>query len=337
MAKRLLVTSSPHYRAPYDTKAIMLDVIVALMPASAASVFFFGWRSLFIILVTIATCIASETIFNLITKKKNTVNDLSAVVTGLLLALTLPVTVPYWMCAVGGAFAIIIVKMFFGGLGNNFLNPALASRCFLFSWASTMTTFIKPMSSYDMVIFGDPIIKDGATTEYIDSITTATPLSFLNTGDTPYESLFDMFLGNKAGCIGEISIALLLLGGIYLLARRVISWHIPVSYIGTVALITFLFPAGGGHFDVEFMLYEIMSGGLVLGAFFMATDYVTSPMTKGGKILFGIGCGAITVIIRYFGGYAEGVSFAILMMNIFAVALDKAFKPRRYGSRGMLQ
>ena len=200
-----------------------------------------------------------------------------------------------------------------------------------------MTTFIKPMSSYDMVIFGDPIIKDGVSNEYIDALTTATPLSYLNAGTTPYESLTDMFLGNKAGCIGEVSVILLLIGGIYLLFRKVISWHIPTAYIGTVALITFLFPLGGGHFDIEFMLYEITSGGLVLGAFFMATDYVTSPMTKGGKILFGIGCGVITVLIRYFGGYAEGVSYAILIMNIFAVALDKAFKPKRYGAGGIMQ
>jgi len=313
----------------------MLDVIIAMIPISAMSVVFFGWRALALTVVCVGACIAFESLFNVIAKKKNTVSDLSAVVTGMLLSFNLPVTAPYWMAVIGALFAIVVVKMIFGGLGKNFANPALAARAFLFSWPTLMTTFVKPFITPGLPVFYDPIFTNGAELpDYIDSITTATPLVSLKSGVLPDISLADMFIGNVGGCIGEVCIAAILLGGLYLLLRGVITWHIPVAYLGTVAIVTYIFPLTGGHFDWQFMTYELLSGGLMLAAFFMATDYVTAPVTSRGKLLFGLGCGLLTVFLRYYSGYNEGVSYAILLMNVLAVPIDKITKPRRFGIGG---
>ena len=335
LAKKLLVTSSPHYRSERTTSKVMLDVIIAMIPISAMSVVFFGWRALALTVISVAACIAFESLFNLIVKKKNTVNDLSAVVTGMLMSFNLPVTAPYWVAVVGSFFAIVIVKMLFGGLGKNFANPALAARAFLFSWPMLMTTFVKPFITPMLPVLYDPIFTNGADLpDYIDTITTATPLASLKTGTLPDLSLTDMFIGNMGGCIGEVCTAAIILGGLYLLFRRVITWHIPVAYLGTVALITCIFPLTGDHFNWQFMTYELLSGGLMLASFFMATDYVTAPVTARGKLLFGIGCGLLTVFLRYYSGYSEGVSYAILIMNVLAVPIDKITKPRRFGIGG---
>lgn len=330
MAKKLLVTSSPHLRSGETTTTVMGDVLIALLPALVVSVVFFGFRALGLCLVSVACAMAMETLFNLICKRPNTVADLSSAVTGLLLAFCVPVTTPYWMICIGDFFAIVIVKMLFGGIGKNFFNPALAARAFLFSWPAVMTTFVEPFSSHLISIFGGTAAQQAQ----IDAITTATVLSELkNQGQSP-DSLISLFLGNQAGCLGEVSAAMLLLGGVYLLCRKVITWHIPVSYIGTVALITFLFPKTGGMFDLKYMGIQILSGGLMLGAIFMATDYTTSPITKKGKIIYGVGCGVLTVFLRYFSGYPEGVSYAILLMNTLAFTLDKKTMPKRYGTGG---
>ena len=312
----------------------MIDVIVAMVPIIAVSVVFFGWRALSLILITVGACLSFETLFNAIAKKRNTVGDLSAVVTGIILAFNLPVTAPYWLAVIGAGFAIIIVKMLFGGLGKNFMNPALAARAFLFSWPTLMTTYVSPMLATPLPIFSDPIFTNGVTSDYIDSITTATPLKALKIGELPNQSILDLFIGNKGGCLGEVCVAAILLGGLYMLFRKTITWHIPVFYIGTVAVITFVFPLTGGNFDLNYMLSQIFSGGLFLAAFFMATDYVTSPVTWRGKIIFAVGCGLLTVFLRYFSGYPEGVTFAVLIMNVLAVPLDKITKPRRYGIGG---
>ncbi len=334
MAKKLLVTSSPHLRAGDSTTTVMGDVLIALVPALVVSVVFFGFRALGLCLVSVACCMAFETLFNWIRKKPNTALDLSSAVTGLLLAFCVPVTTPYWMIVIGDFFAIVIVKMLFGGIGKNFLNPALAARAFLFSWPAIMTTFVDPFSSHSLSIFSDPIFQNGVIPENFDAMTTATVLSELkNQGQMP-ESISSLFFGSQAGCLGEVSAAMLLLGGLYLLFRKVISWHIPVSYIGTVALVTFLFPKTGGMFNFQYMLVQILSGGLILGAVFMATDYTTSPITKKGKLIYGVGCGLLTVFLRYFSGYPEGVSYAILLMNVLAFTIDKKTMPKRYGTGG---
>ena len=335
MAKKLLVTSSPHYRSERTTSKVMLDVIIAMIPISAMSVVFFGWRALALTVVCVGACIAFESLYNLIAKKKNTVSDLSAVVTGMLLSFNLPVTAPYWLAVIGALFAIVVVKMLFGGLGKNFANPAIAARAFLFSWPTLMTTFVKPFITPGLPVLYDPIFTNGADLpDYIDSITTATPLVSLKSGALPDISIADLFIGNVGGCIGEVCIAAILLGGLYLLLRGVITWHIPVAYLGTVALVTYIFPLTGGHFDWQFMTYELLSGGLMLAAFFMATDYVTAPVTARGKLLFGLGCGLLTVFLRYYSGYNEGASYAILLMNVLAVPIDKITKPRRFGIGG---
>lgn len=325
---KFIVTSSPHYRSDESIRSVMGDVIIALLPALAVGVVFFGFRVLTLAAVSVGACIAFESLFNIIRKKKNTASDFSCVVTGLLLVMCLPVTAPYWMVVVGDFFAIVVVKMLFGGIGKNFFNPALAARAFLFSWPAIMTKFIVPFKSSVIPVFG------AVPEEVVDAVSSATPLTFLKTGTLPDVSIADLFFGNVGGCIGEVSAAALLLGGFYLLFRKIITWHIPVCYIGTVALVTFIFPASGGFFNLDFMLAELLSGGLLLGAFFMATDYTTSPITSKGRIIYGIGCGLLTVFLRYFGGYPEGVSYAILLMNVFAFALDKIARPRRYGAGG---
>ena len=315
----LTVSSSPHVHGPNRTGRLMLDVILALLPALVGAVVSFGPRVLLVCGLSVAACVFFEWGYRKVMKLDNTVRDLSAVVTGLLLAFVCPVTIPYWTILVGDFFAIIIVKQLFGGIGKNFMNPALAARAFLFSWPAIMTTWVQP---------GDwaPLFGSSA-----DAVTSATPLASLHQSALPAESLMSLFLGKTGGCLGETSALLLLLGGLYLVLRRVIRLRIPLTYLGTVALLTLLFPRGND--PLLWMGSHLLSGGLMLGAWFMATDYVTSPVTGWGQILYGVGCGCITVLIRYFGSYPEGVSYAILMMNACVVLLDKVGRPRRFGLR----
>ena len=309
--KFLKMSASPHVHSPVTTTFLMLDVIIALIPALAWSVYVFGFRALAVTLVSVCSCVVFEFLYRKLMHKSDTIGDLSAVVTGILLAFCLPPSIPFWMVVVGAFFAIVIVKQLYGGIGKNVVNPALAARVFLFlSFSNEMSHFDAPHTS-------------------VDAVASATPLALLQKGEVPDVSLLDMFLGEMPGCLGEVSVTMLLLGGLYLLLRRVITWHIPVSYIGTVAVLTLLFPAGSMS-GTQFMLYELCSGGLMLGAFFMATDYVTSPVTSKGRLIYGVGCGLITVFIRSFG-YPEGVSFAILVMNLFTLALDKFTMPVRFG------
>ncbi len=315
----LTVTPSPHIRTSDTTRTIMLDVCIALIPALIWGVFVFGWRALTVTAVAVIFAVLAEALWQKLMKKTVTVLDFSAVVTGLLLAMNLPVSVPLWIPAVGSIFAIIIVKQLFGGLGKNFVNPALAARVFLFAWPAHMSTYVAPGTHLSPI----------AVTS-VDAVASATSLSPLKNGFLPTStSLFNTFLGYEAGCIGEVSALLLSAGFVYLLVRRVITWHIPVSYIATVFALTLIFPQSAP--TIDFALYELFSGGLFLGAIFMATDYVTSPITNRGRIIYGIGCGALTVFIRYFGGYTEGVSFAILIMNLLVWYLDRYTKPTRFG------
>ncbi len=323
MPSLLTVQSSPHIRSHEKTSTIMLDVLIALLPAFIWGVYVFGTRAIAIGALSVGSAIAFEAITQFVLHRPVTINDLSAAVTGLLLAMNLPVTVPLWMPVIGTFFAIVVVKQLFGGIGKNFVNPALAARVFLFSWAGEMSTFQK---------FGEKINSVANTLSDSDIIAGATPLATLKQGNMPSENIFDMMTGNISGCIGEVSSILLIAGGVYLLVRRVITWQIPVAYIGTVALLTFIFPKAVGVAG-NFMLYELFAGGLMLGAFFMATDYSTSPVTPNGRLLYGCGCGLITVLIRYFGSYPEGVSFAILIMNLFVWYIDKLTMPRRFGGK----
>ncbi len=296
---KLISNVSPHITSPKTTQKIMLDVLIALAPAGIASVIIFGLRALLVIAVCVLVCVASEYIFEKICKKENTVSDLSAVVTGVLLAFNLPVSIPLWQAAVGSLFAIVVVKQLFGGIGQNFTNPAITARVVMliaFSGSMTLWTFPNAYSS-------------------------ATPLAEISNGNlTALPSYFDMLLGIRGGCLGETCTIALLAGGIYLIARRVISWHTPVAFIGTVLVMSIIF-------DKE-PIYQIMSGGLIIGAFFMATDYATTPCTKWGKIIFGIGCGLITVLIRFWGTYPEGVSFSILLMNILTPYISRLTRQR---------
>lgn len=318
----LSVSPSPHAKNPDTTQFVMLRVIVALIPACLWGVYTFGLRAAEIILICTATAILFEWLFQKIMHRKNTIGDLSAAVTGILIGMNLPATAPLWLGVAGSLFAIVVVKGLFGGLGKNIVNPALAARVFMFAWPYEMGLYSKA---------GEHINDLSLTAAGVDAIAGATPLASLKNGVLPEDvTLFDMILGNTGGCIGEISAVLLILGGIYLLLTKVITWHIPVSFIGTVALVTFLFPIGPVN-SVDFMLSHIFSGGLILGAIFMATDYVTSPVTPVGQLIFGVGCGLITVFIRYFGGYPEGVSFSILIMNLLVGYIDKLTMPRPYG------
>lgn len=336
MSEKYLVNPSPHYRCGDTTPSIMRDVIIAMLPVLGGSVVFFGFRSLMLTLVCVAACLAFESLFNLITKRTNTVGDLSAVVTGMLLAFNLPVVTPYWMVVIGAFFAIVVVKCLFGGIGKNFLNPALAARAFLFSWPTIMTTFTKPMQEiyYQLsFVFGEPMFVDGVVSDSVDAISGATALKSLKEGVLPDIDLWDLFIGNAPGSIGETSALLILIGFVYLLCRKVIRWHIPVCYLGTVALLTYLFPAEGID-NLTYMGYELLSGGLMLGAVFMATDYTTSPLTRRGKVVYAVGCGVLTVILRTFGDIPEAVSYSILIMNVMTLVLDRYLKPRRYGIGG---
>lgn len=312
------VAYQPQVRTQKDTKRMMLDVIVALVPAIAVAVWQFGMYQLLVIAISVLSAVFYEWLYRKLMKKSCSIGDLSACVTGLLLALTLPAGVKWWIPLVGNFFAIVVVKQLYGGIGKNFLNPALAGRAFL-------------LASYALIM-GRWIVPGTLAQAGVDGATMATPLNYLYSGGSMpgYFNFKSMFLGAVPGCIGEVSALALLVGGLYLILRGVISWRIPVSFIGTVGLLTLIFgKAGYGH--GEWMLYNILSGGLFLGAIFMATDYATSPVTMNGQLLYGFGCGALTVLIRYFGGFPEGVSYAILIMNLCTWAIDKAFHRAQFG------
>ena len=290
----LTVSSSPHIRQKTTTQRVMLDVIIALMPALIASVIIFGFRALLVVFVCVACCVLSEFLWQKLMHQKVTIGDLTAVVTGILLAYNLPVGIPIWQAIIGSIVAIIVVKQLFGGVGKNFVNPAITARIVMFlAFSVSMTTWVFP-----------------------DAVSSATPLGLISSGQVDQlPSLMNMFLGVRGGCLGETSVLALLLGGIYLVIRKVITWHTPVVYIGTV----FLFTLALGQQPV----YQIMSGGLMLGAIFMATDYVTTPYTAIGKVIFGLGAGILTVIIRVYGSYPEGVSYSILLMNIVTPYINR--------------
>lgn len=320
---KLIATSNPHIRSNETTRSIMLDVIIAMLPALVWAVICFGMKALTLTAVSVIGCMFFEWLYRTLMKKPQSIGDLSAVVTGMLLAFVSPVTTPYWMILIGDFFAIVVVKQLFGGIGKNFVNPALAGRAFLLgSYAGVMTTWIDP------AVNKAPLMGSTA-----DIITAATPMAYLKTGDieglkSTY-SVVDMFMGKTGGSLGEVSALLLLLGGAYLIFRKVINWQTPVAYLGTVAVLSFLFPKAGS--GLEWMLYSVFGGGLMLGAFFMATDYATSPVTKKGQLIFGIGCGLFTVLIRYFGSYNEGVCYSIMVMNLCVALIDKYAKPTRFG------
>lgn len=309
---RFEVTSSPHIRSKRNTQNIMLDVILAMIPALLVGIFRFGSRALLLTLVSILSAVAAEWICGMLIYHRNTVKDLSSVVTGMLLAMTMPSAAPYWVAAAGSVFAIVIVKGLGGGLGKNILNPALAARAFLvLFWPSAMVRY--------------------TVSGTVDGVTSATPLHHMQMPALPEESLLDMFLGNIGGSIGEICTLALLAGGIYLIVKKVISFRIPVAYLGTVAVLSLIFAKGDNAF--LWMLYSLTGGGVVLGAFFMATDYATSPVTPKGQIIYGIGCGILTAIFRYFGLFPEGVTYAILLMNACAWGIDRYTAPRRFGTK----
>lgn len=303
--EKLHVSVSPHIHGKKTTQGIMLDVIIALLPATIAGIVLFGISALFVVATCVISAVVCELLFNIIVKKEQTVSDLSSVVTGLLLALNLPSNVPLWQAAVGSAFAIIVVKCVFGGLGKNIVNPAITARVFMLLAFGSMTSAVFPTG--------------------MDSASGATPLTDLDNGVVP--NLVDLLLGKNGGALGETCALALIIGGVYLIVRKVISWHIPVAFIGTSFLFTLLVVGG----DFELALAWTLSGGLLIGAFFMATDYVTSPSTAKGKIIFGIGAGVITVLIRFYGAYPEGVSFAILLMNIVNPFIDGKCTRKLFG------
>ena len=321
---KVVVTSSPHIKADDDTRSLMLDVLIALVPALAVAIYNFGVRALIHVIIAMVSCAVFETIYNKIVKHENTVGDLSCFVTGVLIAFNIPVAAPLWLTVFGGLFGIIVVKMLFGGIGKNFMNPALGARAFMMaSWAGFMTTWTAPHAK--LPLFGNVTVTD--------AISTATPLASLKTGALPDCSVIESLLGQTGGVhladlgFKQISVEPVVA---YLLWRKVITINIPAAYILTVAVITFLFPMGGQS-HLQWMLYQVLDGGLMLGAIFMATDYVTSPVTPKGQVIFGVGCGLLTVFIRYFGGLPEGVSYSILIMNTLVWAIDKKTHPRKFG------
>ena len=315
----LTISSSPHAHSPVTTQTIMRDVLIALAPALIGSVYFFGLRALMVTLISAAASVFFEWGYRKLMKLDDTTWDLSAVVTGVLLAFVCPVTIPYWTIILGDLFAIVLVKQLFGGIGKNFVNPALAGRAFMFSWPVLMSTWVKVGFKNAAGIFSTA-----------DIVTEATPLAAMHQGTLPAVSNVNLFIGNVGGCLGETSALLLLIGFVYLLVRKVISPRIPLAYLGTVAVLAFLFPLGNDR--AAWTAAQLFGGGLMLGAIFMATDYVTSPVTKRGQALFGMGCGLLTIAIRYFGGYSEGVSYAILIMNCCVVLLDKVGRPVKFGA-----
>ena len=307
---------SPRIRDRIAVDTIMLDVLVALTPALVMGAFLFGFRVLVLAAVSVISCMGFEYLYCRWAKKPVTISDLSACVTGVLLSMTLPVTAPYWAPVLGGAFAILVVKEFYGGLGKNFMNPALAGRMLLLSFPGMMTTWVGALDRQNVV--------------GIDAVSTATPMAYLHLGKVPELTLQQMLLGQHGGAMGEVASFMLILGGLYLLCRRVISWRIPGTFLGTVAVLTLLFPRGQVE-ALRWMQYNLLSGGLLLGAVFMATDYATSPVTPRGQLLYGVGCGCLTVVLRYFGSYPDGVGFAVLTMNCCVWLLDRVGLPRRFG------
>ena len=315
----LTISSSPHVHSKLTTQTIMRDVLIALVPALVGSVCFFGFRALLVTLVSMAGCVFFEWAWCRVMKVHCKVYDLSCLVTGMLIAFVCPVTIPYWCILIGDFFAIIVVKMLFGGIGKNFVNPALAARAFMFSWPVLMTNWVKPGFE-----------NAAGVLSTADAVTAATPMASLHQGLLPADSLWNMFLGNIGGSLGETSALLLLVGFVYLLARKIISARIPLVYIGTVAVLALLFPRGND--PITWCAAQIFGGGLMLGAIFMATDYVTSPVTHLGQVIYAMGCGVLTIVIRYFGGYNEGVSYAILIMNCCVVLLDRIGRPVKFGA-----
>ena len=318
---KLIASSSPHIRSNENTRSIMLDVIIAMLPALFWAIYNFGFKALISVAVSVVACLFWEWLYRKLLKKPQSIGDLSAVVTGMLLAFVCPPELPWWALIIGAFFSIVVVKQLYGGIGCNFLNPALAGRAILLaSYATAMTTWSLPTSKVDTVV------------------STATPLQIMKEGTvekfaelTTNYSVGDMFIGRIGGSLGEVSALALLLGFAWLLIRKVISWHTPVAFIGTVAILT-LISAPAGIDNVQYILYNVFGGGLMLGAIFMATDYATSPVTKPGQLIFGIGCGLITCFIRRFGSYPEGVCYSILIMNCTTWLLDKYIRPTIYGA-----
>ncbi len=307
--EKLMVSSAPHAVGPVNTQRIMATVIIALIPAFAVGIYQFGIRAAILTIVCVVSCVVFEYLMNMILKKQQTVGDLSAVLTGVLLAFNLPAGLPYYIAVIGSFAAIVVVKQLFGGIGQNFANPAVTARIFLFiAFATEMTTW--------------PTARGSG----VDAVTSATPLGELSMGgrEAVTASNMDLFLGNIGGCIGEVSALALLIGGIFLICTHVITWHIPVSFLATVAVLGLIW---GG---VDGAIFHLCAGGVMLGAFFCATDYVTSPTLPMGKIIFGIGCGLFTMLIRIFASYPEGVSFAILLMNILCPFIDNFCEGRMY-------
>ena len=305
--KLLNMSSSPHVRHSLTTGSVMTDVVLALLPATVFGVYRYGLHAFLVILISVASAVLAEYLFDLIAKHPNTIRDGSAVVTGLLLALSLSPTVPLYIPCIGSIFAILFVKCFFGGLGRNFMNPALTGRCFL------LISFAGMMNNFSSARLG------------FDSVSGATPLAAMRAGQSV--DLASMFIGHIPGTIGEVSTIALLIGGIYLLVRKVISWRIPVIYIGTVAVFVFIF----GGFDVNYVLCQVCGGGLIFGAFFMATDYVTSPITPMGQVVFGVVLGLLTGIFRLWGASPEGVSYAIILSNLFVPMIERVTLPKAFG------
>lgn len=308
----LTVASSPHIRGDFRTSRLMLDVVIALLPALAVGTVVLGVRALIVTLFSVAAAVVGEWLYGAVTGKKSTLDDCSALVTGMLFALTLPASVPYWVAILGSMFAVIVTKMMCGGLGQNVFNPALSARALM------MLLFPAALTRYEGL--------------GVDGVTAATPLHHMVMPALPEESLLDMFLGNIPGSIGEISALALLLGGAYLVIRKVISVRIPLAYLGTVAVLTLVFHRTDNA--LAWVAYELLGGGLMLGAIFMATDYATSPVTAKGQVIYGVGCGVLTVIFRYFGIFPEGVTYAILLMNLAVWVIDRLTPPRRYGQKG---
>ncbi|MDR2939667.1 MAG: RnfABCDGE type electron transport complex subunit D [Clostridiales bacterium] len=312
MASKILVSGTPHIRGGESIESIMKHVIFALIPASLGSVYFFGIRSIYVIILSICSCVFFEYIFQKITKQKITISDYSAAVTGLLLALNLPASVPFWLPIVGGFFAIVVAKQIYGGLGQNFMNPALAARAFLLvSFSGKMASWMVPSNGFFNFTY--------------QTMTGPTPLGMVKEGFNPAPADYlNAFIGNIGGSMGETSALLLILGGAYLIYKQIISWKIPVTYIVTVFILSYLFGRDG--------LYEILIGGLMVGAIFMATDYTSSPVTPNGQIIMGIGCGVLTALLRRFANYPESVSFSILIMNLCVPIIDKYTRPVVFGT-----
>ena len=313
MSELLHVSSSPHVRSKLKTSNLMLMVVIALLPTTFAGILNFGWKALLLILISVATCVATEAIYEKLMHKKLTICDFSAVITGLLLALNLPASAPWWIPVIGGVFAILVVKQLFGGLGQNIMNPALAARCFLLlSFTGIMTDFTP---------------TKGVTNLVVDSVSGATPLAVLKAGEEV--DLLSLFLGNTTGTIGETSALAILIGAAFLLAMKVIDFKIPLTYIGS--FLVFILVFGGHGFDANFILGHLFGGGLMLGAWFMATDYVTTPITKSGQLVYGVVLGLLTGLFRIFGASAEGVSYAIIFSNILIPIIERVTIPVAFG------